>query len=126
MVDIYVGPEAKHYRLPKDMLCYYSTYFDRCFNGGFKEAKEQKLVLSEDSVEFFELLMDYIFINGDKPIEPKGDSKCQMQYCMDFVEYAGMYDLPGRRPGCRSHSQPTSRCHFCNSQQPGNLRITTH
>ena len=39
-VDIYVGPKSKHYRVPKDILCYYSTYFDRCFNGQVKEAKE--------------------------------------------------------------------------------------
>lgn len=32
-VDIYVGPTKKHYSLPKLLLCHYSTYFDRCFNG---------------------------------------------------------------------------------------------
>lgn len=77
------------------MLCYYSTYFDRCFNGGFKEAKEQKLILPEDRPEDFQLLLDYIFINGEGPLEPKGDPKQQMKYCMEFVEYAGKYDLIG-------------------------------
>jgi len=77
------------------MLCYYSTYFDRCFNGGFKEAKEQKLILPEDRPEDFQLLLDYIFINGEGPLEPEGDPKQQMKYCMELVEYAGKYDLIG-------------------------------
>lgn len=94
-VDIYVGPESKHYHLPKDILCYYSTYFDRCFNGGFKEAKHQKLSLPEDRPEDFQLLLDYIFINGEGPLEPKGDSEQQMKYCIEFIEYAGEYDLVG-------------------------------
>ena len=53
-VDIYIGPKSKHYRVPKDILCYNSTYFDRCFNGQVKEAKEQKLSLPEDRPEFFQ------------------------------------------------------------------------
>lgn len=62
-VDIYVGLESIHYRLPKDILCHYSLYFDRCFNGHFKEAIEQELTLREDLPEFFDLLLDYMFIH---------------------------------------------------------------
>ncbi|KAI9050117.1 hypothetical protein LZ554_006258 [Drepanopeziza brunnea f. sp. 'monogermtubi'] len=39
-VDIYVGKNKKHYNLPKELLCYYSPYFDRCFNGESKEVNE--------------------------------------------------------------------------------------
>jgi hypothetical protein len=47
--------------LPKDILCHYSRYFDRCFNGNFEESKEQKLNLPEDKPEWFELLLDSMF-----------------------------------------------------------------
>jgi hypothetical protein len=57
--DIYDGPENQHYSVPKDVLAHYSAYFDRCFNGGFLEAKEKKLTLAEDKVENFETLLDY-------------------------------------------------------------------
>jgi hypothetical protein len=77
------------------MLCYYSTYFDRCFNGGFREAKEQKLVLPEDRIDYFQLLLDYVFISGGELIRAEGDGKQQMKYYMDFIEYAGKYDLIG-------------------------------
>ncbi len=66
-VDIYVGPEIKHYSVLKNLLCYYSSYFDRCFNGGFKEAKEQKLALPEDSVEDFEILLHYVLTGYTLP-----------------------------------------------------------
>jgi hypothetical protein len=73
------------------MLCYYSTYFDRCFNGGFKEAQEQKLVLPEGRVEYFQHLLDYMFVNGREPFKAKSDSKEQMEYYIDFIEYAGKH-----------------------------------
>ncbi|KAL2074345.1 hypothetical protein VTL71DRAFT_8123 [Oculimacula yallundae] len=44
-VDVIVGEKKKLYRLPKDLLSHYSPYFDRCFGGEFKEAKEKKLEL---------------------------------------------------------------------------------
>ncbi|KAH7360637.1 hypothetical protein BKA65DRAFT_391264, partial [Rhexocercosporidium sp. MPI-PUGE-AT-0058] len=65
-VDVFVGKDKKHYRLPKDLLCYHSPYFERCFNGGFKEGKDQKLELLEDSVEDFEILLEYM-LHGSFP-----------------------------------------------------------
>ncbi|KAL2074346.1 hypothetical protein VTL71DRAFT_8124 [Oculimacula yallundae] len=59
-VDIYVGESIKHYRLPKLLLYYYSPYFDRCFNGGFKEGTEQKLELPDDKIEDFEVIIEYM------------------------------------------------------------------
>lgn len=73
----------------------YSTFFGRCFNGGFKEAKEQKLVLPEDRVDFFQLLLDYMFTSSGELVKAKGDSKEQMEHYMEFIEYAGKYDLLG-------------------------------
>jgi hypothetical protein len=94
-VDIYVGEEKKHFNLPKDILCYYSSFFDRCFNGGFNEAKNQKLHLPEDDPEFERILVDYMFAAGGNPIRLEGSSGEQMGTCLAFIEYAGKYDLPG-------------------------------
>ena len=65
------GVQAFH--LPKDILCYYSTYFDRCFHGGFKEAAEQQLTLPEDRIEYFQHLLDYMILNGGDAIKANGD-----------------------------------------------------
>jgi BTB/POZ domain len=93
-VDIYVGPEAKHYSVPKDVLCYYSSYFNSCFNGSFKEAQEQKLSLPEDNVENFEVLMYYVLTGHVAPQIPIGsDLKEGMETCMNLIEYADKYGL---------------------------------
>ena len=97
-VDIYVGKDKKHYRLPKDLLCYYSAYFDRCFNGDFKEAKEGKLELLEDDTEDFDILLEYM-LRGSLPldnIKPRGEAAelndLGRRY-MELVEYADKYDM---------------------------------
>jgi hypothetical protein len=95
MVDIYVGKEFKHFHLPKDILCYYSTYFDRYFNGRFKEAAEHNLTLPEDRVEYFQHLLDYMILNGGDAIKVNGDWRQKMKYYMGFIEYIGKYDLLG-------------------------------
>jgi hypothetical protein len=94
-VDIYVGPKSKHYRVPKDILCYNSTYFDRCFNGQVKEAKEQKLSLPEDRPEFFQIRMDYIFSDGENERNLKTCKFGTWNGCIAFMEYAEVYDLAG-------------------------------
>jgi hypothetical protein len=63
-VDIYVGVNSKHFNLPKDILCYYSSYFERCFNGRFEEGEEQKLTLPEDKLDYFQILLDYMFLGS--------------------------------------------------------------
>jgi hypothetical protein len=59
-VDIFVGPPKKHYLLPRLLLCYYSPFFEKCFNGPFKEGQTQKLELLEDRVEFFEIMIEFM------------------------------------------------------------------
>jgi hypothetical protein len=93
-VDIYVGSRKKHYNVPKLLLCHYSSYFDCCFNGSFKEAKTQKLELPEDKVEDFEILLEYMLrgtiteciLFTQKQGQP-------IQRCMNFLEYADRYSV---------------------------------
>jgi hypothetical protein len=60
-VEILVGPTKKSFILAKALLCHRSPYFDRAFNGGFKEAVEQVLCLPEISIETFQLVVQYLY-----------------------------------------------------------------
>ena len=70
-------------------------FFDRCFNGGFKESNDQKLHLPEDNPKFFKILVNYMFAAGGNPIRLEGSCRAQMDTCLEFIQYAGKYDLPG-------------------------------
>ncbi|EPE27622.1 POZ [Glarea lozoyensis ATCC 20868] len=107
-VEIEVGekPDSKIFNLPKLVLCHYSPYFDRCFNGGFKEATEQKLHLPEDNVKFFEPLMNYMIqgkvpeemLFGGWPTDRTGRVRGREIWkwemtCVKFMEYSDKYGL---------------------------------
>lgn len=97
-VDIYVGKDKKHYSVPKGLLCYYSTYFDRCFNGKFKETKEGKLELLDDQTDNFELLLEY-FLHGTVPlgdVKPRSEKGSKLDLVgryMELLEYADKYNM---------------------------------
>jgi hypothetical protein len=62
MVDIYVGGEHfrepnKLFRAHKALLCSKIPYFDKMFNGGFKEAIENVANLPEDHPQSFDVLI---------------------------------------------------------------------
>jgi BTB/POZ domain-containing protein len=59
MVDIYVGPSKKRFRLYKANLCARIPYFEKMFNGNFKEASENVAYLTEDDPASFDLLADW-------------------------------------------------------------------
>jgi hypothetical protein len=93
-VDVYVGPKKKHYNLPKLLLCHYSKYFDRCFNGPFVEGQTQKLELPEDNVEYFEFLLEYM-LRGKFPDTPPVaccDGFTTYRW-LEFLQYADKYDF---------------------------------
>ncbi|KAF8864066.1 hypothetical protein BDZ45DRAFT_52420 [Acephala macrosclerotiorum] len=93
-VNIYVGPEKKHYSLPKNLLCHYSDYFDRCFNGNFADAQIQQLELPEDKVEDFDIILEYL-LHGRVTSEAKIRSVGQngLSECMNFIIYVDKYNL---------------------------------
>jgi len=93
-VDIVVGKDKKFYSLPKPLICHYSPYFDRCFNGKFFEAKSQRLQLPEDRVDDFEILLEYMLrgqLSGSLVVNETGGEI--IKRCMDFLEYADKYEL---------------------------------
>ncbi|CZR50744.1 uncharacterized protein PAC_00618 [Phialocephala subalpina] len=66
-LNLFKSPEAvvsvqgKDFTLPKALLCYNSPYFDRAFNGAFKEAAEQKLSMQGCSTDTFALLTQWLY-----------------------------------------------------------------
>lgn len=90
-----MGQARKHYVVPKDLLCYYSTYFDRCFNGHSLEATDSKLTLPEDDVFDFEILLEYVFGHVSSCIEVEKYDEAAMKICIDFIQYSETYGLLG-------------------------------
>ncbi|TVY44211.1 hypothetical protein LSUB1_G002339 [Lachnellula subtilissima] len=60
MVDILVGPKKKLFRVHKTYLCRRIPYFDKMFNGAFKEAGGVA-ELPEDDPAAFDLLMEWTY-----------------------------------------------------------------
>ncbi|KAF7918332.1 hypothetical protein BELL_0018g00090 [Botrytis elliptica] len=61
MVDLIVGPEEALFRVHKSFLCNKIQYFDRMFNGGFKEAKENSAKFPEGLPESFDILIEWVY-----------------------------------------------------------------
>ena len=40
MVTIYVGPKRKEFKIHKKLICGSADYFEKAFNGDFKEGRE--------------------------------------------------------------------------------------
>lgn len=102
-VDIFVGPQRKQYKLPKLLLCHYSKFFDRCFNGNFLEGATQTLELPEDKVEYFDVLVDFM-LHGRVSPEAVAAATSSWEHGCDvdrpppyeyfkIIEYADKYKL---------------------------------
>lgn len=61
MVDIYVGPEEQLVRVHKSRLCNRIDYFDKMFNGKFKEAIDNVARLPEDDPAEFDVLIQWVY-----------------------------------------------------------------
>jgi hypothetical protein len=96
MVDIFVGKKAIHFRLPKDLLCKFSKYFDRCLNGPFIEGQTQRIDLTDVSPDHFRYIADWI-CRGIGPgfswWEDSGNKG--RKKCMAIVRLADRLDLLG-------------------------------
>lgn len=78
MVDIYVGPEGIHHHLSLKLLSHHSPFFDKAFNGSFKEGSTKRLDLPDEDVHAFNLLVQWIYsgqVNSPKRIEGARSAK---------------------------------------------------
>ncbi|KAI7238340.1 hypothetical protein KC330_g2592 [Hortaea werneckii] len=65
LVDIYVGPDKRHWCLHRNLLCHHSSYFETEFEGHevpkTMMAEGQKLDLPDDDPVGFELLVKWLY-----------------------------------------------------------------
>jgi hypothetical protein len=54
-VTVLMGKEEKPHIQPKNLLCYYSSFFDNAFTLGFREATERTIRLPECSDMTFKM-----------------------------------------------------------------------
>ena len=65
-VDVYVGPDQKHWSLHKNLLCHHSSYFETEFQGHEVPKKQDahmhnRLELPDDDPRGFELLVKWLY-----------------------------------------------------------------
>jgi hypothetical protein len=64
VVELKVGSaNPRVFKVHKTLLCKQIPYFAKMFNGPWKEASENVGVFPEDSVEAFEILLEWLY-NG--------------------------------------------------------------
>ncbi|KAI9650154.1 hypothetical protein NHQ30_000167 [Ciborinia camelliae] len=106
-IDIFSGPTVKIFvssigsskkqvlHLPKALLCQRSTFFDRTFNGGFKEAVSQEINLPEISISVFQLIVQYLYSGSFTfPISVvDSDEKLSLYLC--FFKACDQFNISG-------------------------------
>ncbi|KAG4437857.1 hypothetical protein IFR05_006659 [Cadophora sp. M221] len=140
IVTIHVGPEKKVFSIHKKLLCNRSEYFDKAFNGGFKES-DGTMYLPEDHLEAFDALVVYIYQNRlpNFPREnfTRGWEGCESyadileklfylaeKYCMNVLgnrimdTLQGMQLKYGRVPSCSRIKQ-----HYQNTSSTSKIRL---
>jgi len=60
-VDIYVGESKHRFHIHKELLCAKVPYFQKMFEGRFKEAVEQKADLPDDNPAAFSLFVEWLY-----------------------------------------------------------------
>lgn len=77
IVNIFVGREKKLFQLPKDHICTIS-YFEKAFNGDFKEGVLGSIDLVEDDPEVFTTFIRWLYRGLDSKELSNFDGSCDM------------------------------------------------
>ncbi|KAH7364290.1 hypothetical protein BKA65DRAFT_134120 [Rhexocercosporidium sp. MPI-PUGE-AT-0058] len=93
-VAVLVSPKEVLFSIPKDLLCANSTFFDRAFNGKFKESVELTMHLPEDTVLAFQMLLQWVY-TGNIIIDTNGGATEKIGIYLDFFKLADKIDLLG-------------------------------
>ncbi|KAK5130509.1 hypothetical protein LTR08_001989 [Meristemomyces frigidus] len=86
-VDIYVGPERRHWALHRNLLCHHSSYFETEFQGhevprgGGTKSGENQLELPCDDPRGFELLVKWLY-QGQLEVLEQGTDEAKYDYAV--------------------------------------------
>ena len=61
MVKLFVGPDKTLFVVHKLRLCRRIPYFEKMFNGHFKETVEQEASFPEDKAATFDILLEWVY-----------------------------------------------------------------
>jgi hypothetical protein len=69
-IEVATGENSKRFLVHKALLCRKIVYFDKMFNGSFKESMESKATFPEDDNEAWALIVDWVY-RGVSSLETK-------------------------------------------------------
>jgi len=80
IIQVKVGADQQIFNVHKDLLCYYSSYFERALNGDFKEAIDKSIELDDEDPFIFQAFVSWLYterLYEDKkePIDPKSEDR---------------------------------------------------
>ncbi|KAK0515992.1 hypothetical protein JMJ35_002026 [Cladonia borealis] len=89
LVEVIVGPQKQVFRLHKEILCNFSSYFRAALEGSFAEGLTQKIELPEDDVTVFECFRMWLY----SPISQKSVPSASELYRYIDVPLKSLFDL---------------------------------
>ena len=95
MVQVKVGPNRSLFRFHKKILCNAALYFEAAFKGGFVEAKDQALLLPDESPVMFKLFELWVY-TGNFLAKDESEADISWLSLLDlyiFGEKCGVPDL---------------------------------
>ncbi|KAF4624291.1 hypothetical protein G7Y89_g13882 [Cudoniella acicularis] len=64
MVDVFIGPNKRQFRIHKALLCNRVDYFKKMFSSGFIESEEGHATLPDEDPAIFSLFVEWLYGNG--------------------------------------------------------------
>ncbi|CAG8951286.1 hypothetical protein HYFRA_00008035 [Hymenoscyphus fraxineus] len=93
---VIVEVEGSNFTLPKDLLCDFSPFFDRAFNGAFKEAIEGKVTLEETNKTSFEHVIHWMHMGSIAVPDPAvHDEKTFNEVVKEYIGFFVLADRLG-------------------------------
>jgi hypothetical protein len=94
-VEIYVSKKRKQFSVPKDLLIYYSGYFERRLDPSVKkeEAGGDQFHFLDDDADNFALIVDYIYRGAVISVLPEQTDVLKIARCLSFISLAGKLEI---------------------------------
>ncbi|KAI4847774.1 hypothetical protein E4T44_04323 [Aureobasidium sp. EXF-8845] len=91
IVSVEVGTQKKAFLIHKDLLIFYSDYFRAAFNGSFSEATERKISLSDERVDVFSVVNQFVYT---RQLSHQLDSDLQWEVLFRTWLFGNKYLMP--------------------------------